>query len=213
MRPASGNWPIVAYKGRQSTFVGQEIMLKFLRKELLALLAEASAALTVLGQLASEIAMPGWFKDVLIFWRQLLAAAWQPVLQYFSVTPHPHFLAAVSLAVFLVLLGVGARLARSQTRAPLAPLEFRFLEDMSFPSLLVYAGLVYAFLIGSGPDPSKDPPLTLFGNELAGRYTFALILTVGYALGDFIGHKAFHWRLIRIAVLVAVIVACLIVAT
>ena len=187
-------------------------MLKFLRKELIALLAEAGATLTVLGQLASEIAMPDWLRDFLLFWRQVLTTIWQSLLKHFDLALHPQLVAALSLALFLAALGVGARLARSASRAPLAPLEFRFLEDMSLLSLLIYAGLVYAFLIGSGPDPAKEPPILLFGSEVAGRYTFALIVTVGYALGDFFGHKAFHWRLLRLAIVVAAVIAGLIFA-
>jgi len=188
-------------------------MLKFLRKELVALLAETGAALTVLSQLASEVAMPDTLRDFLSFWRQVLTTVWTPVLKHFDFALHPHLIAALSLAVFLCLLGIGARMARARGRAPLAPLEFRFLEDMSFPSLLVYAGLVYAFLIGSGPNPAQDPPIVLFGSEIAGRYTFALIVTIGYALGDFLGHKAFHWRLLRVAALVGAGVVGLIFAT
>ncbi len=187
-------------------------MLKFLRKELVALLAEAGAALTVLSQLASEVAMPDWLRDFLGFWRQVLTTLWTPLLKHFDTTLHPQLIAALSLALFMCLLGIGARMARARGRAPLAPIEFRFLEDMSFPSLLVYAGLVYAFLIGSGPDPAQEPPIVLFGSEIAGRYTFALIVTIGYALGDFLGHKAFHWRLLRVATLVAAVVIGLIFA-
>lgn len=187
-------------------------MLKFLRKELIALVAETGAALTVLSQLASEVAMPDWLRDFLVFWRQMLAAVWQPLFNHLNWDLHPQLVAALSLAVFMVVLGIGARMARSRSRAPLAPIEVRFLEDMNFPSLLVYAGLVYAFLIGSGPDPAQEPPITLFGSEVAGRYTFALIVTIGYALGDFIGHKAFHWRLLRLASVVAVILVGLIFA-
>lgn len=188
-------------------------MLKFLRKELIALLAEAGAALTVLSQLASEVAMPDWVRDVLSFWRHVLTSLWTPLLKHFEFALHPQLIAAFSLAVFLCLLGIGARMARARSRTPLAPLEFRFLEDMSFPSLLVYAGLVYAFLIGSGPDPAQEPPIEMFGSEVAGRYTFALIVTLGYALGDFIGHKAFHWRLLRVAVVVGALLFGLIFAT
>ena len=184
-------------------------MLKFLRKELVALIAEAGAALTVLGQLASEVTMPDWLRDFLVFWREFLTSIWQPLLRHFDLQVHPHFVAALSLALFMCLLGVGARFARSQSRAPLAPLELRFLEDMSFPSLLVYAGLVYAFLIGSGPDPAQEQPIVLMGSEIAGRYTFALIVTLGYALGDFFGHKAFHLRLLRLAVFVGAVIAVL----
>lgn len=188
-------------------------MLKFLRKELVALLAEAGAALTVLSQLASEVALPDWSRDLLMYWRQVLTTVWSPLLKHFDVTLHPHLVAALSLALFLGLVGIGARMARARGRVPLAPLEFRFLEDMSFPSLLVYAGLVYAFLIGSGPNPAQEPPIVLFGSEIAGRYTFALIVTIGYALGDFFGHKAFHWRLLRVAMVVTAVLAGLIFAT
>ena len=187
-------------------------MLKFLRKELIALLAEAGAALTVLSQLASEVAMPDWLRDFLILWRQMLTAIWTPLLKHFEFTLHPQLVAALSVAMFLCLLGVGARFARARSRAPLAPLEFRFLEDMSFLSLLVYAGLVYAFLIGSGPEPAQEPPIKLFGTEIAGRYTFALIVTLGYALGDVFGHKAFHWRLLRLATVIGAILVGLIFA-
>lgn len=188
-------------------------MVKFLRKEGVALVGETGTLLTVLSQLASELAMPDWLRDFLVFWRQALTALWQPLFDRFDIALHPHLVAALSLAIFMTVLGLGVRLARGHTRAPLAPLEFRFLEDMSFLSMLVYAGLVYAFLIGSGPNPAEDPPIVLFGSEIAGRYTFALIVTLGYALGDFFGHKAFHWRLLRIAALVGAVIAGLIFAS
>lgn len=188
-------------------------MLKFLRKELVALAAETGAALTVLSQLASEVVMPSGFRALLMLWREALTAVWSPLLKVFDIALQPQLIAALSLSLFLILMGIGARMARARSRTPLAPLEWRFLDDMSFLSLLVYAGLVYAFLIGSGPDPAKEPPISLFGSEVAGRYTFALIVTVGYALADFIGHKAFHRRLLRVAVVVGAILASLILAT
>ncbi|MCH9765258.1 MAG: hypothetical protein K0U34_04610 [Alphaproteobacteria bacterium] len=182
-------------------------MLKFLRKELIALFGEIGATLTVLGQLASEIPMPDWLREFLLFWRQFLTAIWQPLFANFDWVQHPQLIAALSLAVFMCVLGIGARIAKGASRRPLAPLEARFLEDMSIFSLLVYAGLVYAFLIGSGPDPAAEPPITMFGSEIAGRYTFALLVTAGYALGDFFGHKSFHRRLMRLAVVVIAVVA------
>ena len=182
-------------------------MLKFLRKDLIALIAEFGAALTVLAQLASELMLPDWLRAFLVFWREFLSALWQPLLSHFNWSLHPQLIAALSLAVFMCLLGFGARVSASTTRRPLAPIEVRFLEDMSFPSLMVYAGLVYAFLIGSGPEPAKDPAIALFGSEITGRYTCAIVVTIGYALGDFFGHKAFHRRLLRMALVLISIIA------
>lgn len=172
-------------------------MLKFVRKELISLVAELALMLTVLMQLASEIMLPGWLRDMLISWNGVLSSAWQPIFRYLGVHLHPQYASALSLAVLLIILGVAARIARSQTRAPLAPLEWRFLNDMSFASLLIYAGLIYAFLIGSGPAPANSSAIALYDSELAGRYACAMLVTAGYIVADLIGHKAFHRRFIR----------------
>lgn len=105
------------------------------------------------------------------------------------------------------MIGVGSRIARNFSRRPLAPIEVRFLDDMGWLSVIIFAGIVYVFLIGSGPNPDAAPPLTLYDSELAGRYFFAIIVTVGYALGDFFGHRAFHHRLLRMAAVIGVLIA------
>lgn len=188
-------------------------MLKFLRKEIIALAGEFAAVLTVLSQVASEVRLPTWLSEALTQWRELLSTFWQVVLSWSGFVPHPNFAAALSLALFLILIGFGARIARSQSRVPLAPIEVRFLNDMSVLSMLIYAALVYAFLIGSGPDPAPAARPALFSSELANRYTYALLITVGYGVGDFAGHKAFHRRLFRMAVVIAAILASLVSAT
>lgn len=188
-------------------------MLKFLRKEIVALTGELAAVITVLSQAASEIHVPSWLNDSLLVWRHVLTSMWQLCLSWLQITVHPNLAAALALALFLTLIGIGARMARGQSRTPLAPIEARFLNDMSVVSMLIYAGLVYVFLIGTGPIGEAAPQAELFSSELANRYTYALIITVGYAVGDFMGHKAFHRRLFRMAILLAALIASLVPAT
>lgn len=185
------------------------MLIRLLRKELLAWAGQLGAAVTVLAQFSSEIVLPDWLVNLLAAWRQMQAALWKPVFDAAGLSLHPHIVAALSTAVFLAMIGIGARLSRAKTRRPLAPLEVRFLDDMGWMSVLIFAALVYVFLIGSGPDPAASVPLTLYGSELAGRYLFASIVTAGYVAGDFFGHRAFHYRLIRLAGAVGAVVAAL----
>ncbi|MGE0628186.1 MAG: hypothetical protein AB7O43_10210 [Hyphomicrobiaceae bacterium] len=64
-----------------------------------------------------------------------------------------------------------------------------------------------AFLVGQDASPSKAVPLTVFGSPKAGQYAFAVIVTAGYWAGDYIGHREFHERLYRLALLVIAVVA------
>lgn len=182
-------------------------LLRYVRYNAVAFLSQCGAVLTIFAQLSSELALPDWLMGPLKAWRNLTMTVWQTLFDAFGLIPHPHFAAALSIAFFLCLIGVGARVARSYTRRPLAPLEMRFLDDMGWLSVAVLGSIVYVFLIGSGPDPSKVVPLEVYGSELAGRYVFAVIVMIGYALGDFFGHRAFHYRLLRMAAIFGLLIA------
>jgi hypothetical protein len=181
--------------------------LRYVRNNTLAFLSQCGAVLTILAQLSSELALPDWLMGPLAGWRNLTLRMWQPLFDVAGLTPHPNLVAALSVAFFLSLIGVGARVSRSYTRRPLAPLEMRFLDDMGWLSVAVLGSIIYVFLIGSGPDPSKVAPLEVYGSELAGRYLFAVIVMIGYALGDFFGHRAFHYRLLRMAAIFGLLIA------
>ena len=79
---------------------------------------------------------------------------------------------------------------------PLSPLvAMRWLDDMTFPSLAVFAALCIVFLLGHEPNQSSGATVTVLGSERLVRYTFTLVVTAGYGAGDFIGHYEFHRRL------------------
>jgi hypothetical protein len=173
-------------------------------KESVALLAMTGAAIAVLAVLSKTMPTSPALARMLAGWQDLMHALWRPPFELAGLELHPNLVAALNVALFMTLIGVGARFSRWLAGRPL-PLTWRFFEDQSWLSLLVLAALCLVFLLGAGS--TLDDPLTIFGSETIGRYTFAGLVAAGYFAGDFIGHREFHFRLYRLAVLVAALVA------
>ena len=181
-------------------------MLGWLKREAIATLAVLGAALTVLAQLRHVMPLAPWLERVLDYWQQAIRGFWRPPLTWLGVPLHRDLVAALTLAAFMTAIAAGARVSARLAGTPLAPIApGRWLDGMSWPSLIVFAGLALVFLLGHGA--SASDPLVLWGSRTAGKYAFALTVTAGYIAGDFIGHDEFHRRLLRLAVLVVLLVA------
>lgn len=179
----------------------------WLKREAIALAALSGAALTLIGQLSQAMPTAPVFSEAIARWRDVTHHVWRPPLDALHITAHPDIVAALSVALFMALLGLGARISARLSGDPLAPISSgRFFDDQTWPSLIVFAALCFIFLLGNGDDDGAGP-LSIMGSEEAGKYAFALIVTAGYFAGDFIGHRAFHLRLYRLAAIVAAFAA------
>lgn len=181
--------------------------LGWLKREAVALVALSGAALTVIGQLAQVMPTAPLFSDAIARWRDVTHDLWRPPLDALHVAAHPDIVAALSVALFMALLGIGARISARLAGDSMAPIDSgRFFDDQTWPSLIVFAALCFIFLVGDGDDGGAGP-LSVMGSEEIGKYAFAIIVTAGYFAGDFIGHRAFHLRLYRLAAIVVAFAA------
>ena len=180
-------------------------MLTWLKRESIATLAMLGAALTVLAQLAHEMPLAPWLERIVAYWQLAMRGFWRPPLAWLGAPLHHDLVAALTLAAFMTMIGAGARVSARLGGTPLTPIVLtRWLDGMSWPSLIVFAALALVFLLGHGA--SASDPLVLWGSRTAGKYAFALTVTAGYAAGDYIGHEEFHRRLLRLAVLAVLLV-------
>jgi hypothetical protein len=180
-------------------------MLDWLRRECIATLAMLGAALTVLGQLGRLMPLVSWLQTLVGFWQQATRGFWYLPITWIGAPLHHDLVAALSLATFIAMMGVGARVSGYLASTPLPPIVLtRWLDGMSWPSLIVFAALVLVFLLGHGA--SVSDPLVVWGSRTAGKYAFAVTVTAGYVAGDYFGHDEFHRRLLRLAVLVVVLI-------
>ena len=178
----------------------------WLKRESIALLALSGAALTVLAQLATVMPVTPQIATWLAEWQQLTQTFWRPPLNLVGLPLHHDMAAALNVSAFMALLGLGARMSARLAGKPLAPMGFdRFFDDQTWPSLIAFGALCMVFLVGHGAS-SADTPVVM-GSEELGKYAFAVIVTLGYFAGDFIGHRQFHRRLYRLAVIVAAVAA------
>jgi hypothetical protein len=185
---------------------GETGVLRWLKRESLATLAMLGAALTVLAQLDRVMLLAPWLEQIVAYWQLATRGFWRPPLTWLGAPLHHDLVAALTLAAFLTLIGVGARLSARLAGTPLPRIALsRWLDGMSWPSLIVFGALAIVFLLGQ--DASASDPLVLWGSRTTGRYAFALMVTAGYLAGDYIGHDEFHRRLLRLAVLVVLLVA------
>jgi hypothetical protein len=181
-------------------------VLDWLRRESIATLAMLGAALTVLAQLAQQLPFAPWLARLLDLWQAATRGFWRPPLTWIGAPLHHDLVAALTVASFMAMIGIGARVSGRLAGTPLPPIVLtRWLDGMSWPSLIVFAALSLVFLIGHGV--SASDPLVLWGNRTAGKYAFSLTVTAGYIAGDYIGHEEFHRRLLRLAALVLLLVA------
>jgi hypothetical protein len=181
-------------------------MLDWLRRESLATLATFGTALTLLGQLATLIQFAPPVAALLTLWNTLTQYLWRPPLEMLGLPLHRNLIAALTAALFMAMIGTGARVSARLSGAPLPPLALtRWLDDMTWPSLMVFAVITIAFLFGHGASPTD--PLVVWGSREWGKYMFACTVAAGYAAGDYLGHGEFHRRLLRLAVLVPLLLA------
>jgi hypothetical protein len=170
----------------------------WLAREGVALLGMAGAALTVFSQLAWIMPLSRPFMDVLGWWITVNSNFWLDRYDEIGFYPHSHLQAAIALGAFLTLIGLGARISAIWTGTPLER-RWGFLDGMTWPSLAIMAALAVIFLLGHDPNASST---TYDGtSKQTIQYLFAIILTVGYAAGDYLGQRGFHVRLYRLAIL------------
>lgn len=187
---------------------GGSKLATWLRREAVALLGVAGAVLTLLAELAHSMPMAPPVARLLAYWRGLTEALWRPPFELVGVPIHPNYAAALTIALFLITIGVGARISAARTAHPLPPIsELRFwgTDDQTWPSLIAFAAVCLIILLGHSPGSGDRPQI--FGSEKLGGWVFAIVGTAGYLLGEFIGGKDFHRRLIRAIAAVAVIAA------
>jgi hypothetical protein len=181
-------------------------MLAWLRSESLATAAMLGTALTLLAQLSALIPFAPPLAALLVLWNSLTQAIWRPPLEVIGLPLHRNLVAALTAALFVAMIGVGARVSTRLSGAPLPPIVLgRWLDDMTWPSLIVFAAISMVFLFGHGA--SSTDPLIVWGSRQWGKYIFACTVAAGYIAGDYIGHGEFHRRLLRLAVLVPLLVA------
>jgi hypothetical protein len=178
-------------------------LLAWLKRESNALFGVAGAALTTLGQLAGTMPMVPAVRDTVNLWQRLTHDFWRPPAAALGTSLHPHIVASLTLAVFLLTMGIGARVSRrlSGRPPPQGSLSQR-LGDESRISLAIFAALCIIFLIGHDGER-----LVVFGSEKLGGYAFALPAAAAYITGSVIAGQAFHARMLRLGIVVAVLIA------
>jgi hypothetical protein len=163
-------------------------------------------ALTLLGQFAALVPLAPPVAKLLMLWNGLTQAIWHPPLDLVGLPLHRNLVAALTAALFMAMIGAGARVSARLSGAPLPPIILtRWLDGMTWPSLMVFAAISVTFLLGHGA--SHTDPLVVWGSREWGKFVFACTVTAGYAAGDYIGHGEFHRRLLRLAVLVPLLLA------
>jgi hypothetical protein len=176
-----------------------------LLKEALATFGMFGAALSVLAQLAAVMPVASWLGRLLELWQGLTREFWRAPLSLIGAPLHHDFIAAMTIAVFMIMIAVEARVSARLRRAAQAPIQLGgWLDDLSWPSLGVLAALCMIFLVGHGVSSSE--PLIVFGSKEWGKLVFALIVAAGYIGGDFIARREFHLRLVRLAAVVVILV-------
>jgi hypothetical protein len=177
----------------------------WLAREAVALIGMTGAALTVLAQLAWAFPLSRPFMAILGWWMTVSSDFWLGHYDTFGFYPHAHLQAAIALAFFLAIIGLGARISAILYGTPLQP-SWGFLDGMTWPSLAIMGALGIIFLLGYDPDPASATYENAGGKETV-KYLFAITLTIGYALGDFLGQRGFHVRLYRLAALLILLLA------
>ena len=193
--------PTVSARGRSK-------VLAWLSREFVATLGIAGAAMTLLAELAHSMTMAPPLARVLAYWRGLTQGLWEIPLDFVGILIDPLVLAALTIAAFLIAIGVGARISAARSGHPLPPLTqqgFWQTDHQTWPSLIAFASVCLIILLGrdsGSPDVSQVP-----GGDRQTGWLFAIIGTTGYLLGEFFGDQEFHRRLIRTIGAVAVVAA------
>jgi hypothetical protein len=178
-----------------------------MRREAVAVLAMTAAALSLMAELVSFMPAAPVLAEFLAKWKSVTLVFWGLQLDMLGIDLHRDLIAALNVSSFLILIGIGARLSGHMSARGPAPIDrSRFFDDQTWPSLIILGAVTFIFLLSTGKGGERIP-IQIFGNETLGKYGFAILVTAGYFAGDFIGHKEFHIRLYRLAVLVLLLVA------
>jgi hypothetical protein len=176
----------------------------WLVRESIALVGMAGAALTVFAQLAWIMPLSRPYLDILGRWLTLSSNFWIDRYEALGFYLHSHLQAAVALAVFLAVIGLGARISDLLSGVPLAR-RWGFMDGMTRPIFAIMSVLAVIFLLSFDPNPAS--PTYDVTSKSTIQYLFVILLTAGYALGNHLGQRGFQIRLYRLAVLLALLVA------
>lgn len=182
-------------------------VLRLLYRELLATVGAIGATLTVLSKLKHVVPLPGWLVDFLTWWQSVTHAAWVIPIRQVHISLHPDFAAALSLALFALVLGVGTAVsAKLQGSYESAPRLREFVRIGGYLSkvdswvfMIICAAIFLAFLIGQDR-PAGTPKLSRNIDFLP-----AWIAIGALFCGLYVGRYAFFHRLRRVAAVVLLV--------
>ena len=180
----------------------------WLRREFVATLGIAGAALSLLAELAHVMPMALPLARLLAYWRWLTQSVWEIPLDHIGILIDPSVMAALTIAAFLVTIGIGARMAAARSGHPLLPLThqgFWQTDHQTWPSLIAFGSVCLIILLGRDLGAPDQPQMV--SSDRSVGWMFAIIGTAGYLLGEFFGDQEFHRRLIRTIGAVAVVAA------
>jgi hypothetical protein len=187
---------------------GPSKVVAWLRREFVATLGIAGAALTLLAELAYIMPMAPPLAHLPAYWRGLTQSLWEIPLDRVGILIDPTVAAALTIAAFLITIGVGARISAARSGHPLPPLTqqgFWQNDHQTWPSLIAFGSVCLIILLGRDPGSSGNPQVVDSDRPIG--WLFAIIGATGYLLGEFFGDQEFHRRLIRTIGAVAVVAA------
>jgi hypothetical protein len=176
------------------------------RQELIATIGMLGAALTVLARLEHVLPLAGWLGWLAQVWTAWTQALWRPLFELVGINLHPDIAAGLTLSLFLGLIGVGAAIAQRRRLPGVGIAATWNQRGYDLAALLVFATLVLVFLFGR-QTTSGTGKIIVLGSESLGRLAFASVTALGFVIGEAIGGTEFRLRLLRMAGLVAVLVA------
>lgn len=172
------------------------------RNEAIATLGMLGAAMTIVAKLMKLMTPAPWLDRLVELWREWTTHWFGWTLSLVGLPIHSHLIVALSIALFVGMIGIGAALSRAASGQRIKGAWDE--RSYTWPGLLVFAALVLVFFLGDDP---KEKVLLVRGSPELGRFTFAAIAASGFILGEAIGGNEFRRRLLRMAVLAAVILA------
>jgi hypothetical protein len=162
----------------------------------------------LLAELPRSMPMAPPLARALAYWRGLTQSLWEIPLDLIGIFIDPTVAAALTIAAFLITIGVGARISAARSGQPLPPLTqqgFWQTDHQTWPSLIAFGSVCLIILLGRDSASPDHPQVD--GSERPIGWLFAIIGATGYLLGEFFGDQEFHRRLIRTIGAVAVVAA------
>ena len=187
---------------------GPSKVVAWLRREFVATLGIAGAALSLLAELAHSMPMAPPLARLLAYWRGLTQGLWEVPLYRVGILIDPAVTAALTIAAFLITIGVGARISAAKSGHPLPPLTqqgFWQNDHQTWPSLIAFGSVCLIILLGRDSGSPDHPQIV--GSDRPIGWLFAIIGATGYLWGEFFGDQEFHRRLIRTIGAVAAVAA------